>query len=166
MLMPFDITTQPGRLMLGVVYDRLYKFFKEHDEHAQHDSLVQTILQRIIKADANDPILLMIRIVDGAIVGHILMSIEQDFGVPVVFVHQAEFDTGFTQPEERQEWLSIVKDFGRQYNAHRIVLMTKRHPRTFEKNYGFKVHRTIMVKDIQPMAIAVGSNGYLLAEGQ
>lgn len=161
MLMPFDIATQPGRLMLGVIYDRLYRFFKEHDDHADHDFLVQALLQRIIVNSPDDPILLFVRIIDGIIVGHVVMSIEKDFGVPIVLVQQAEFDSGHTNKEERNDWLEQVEQFGRSHNAHRIVLTTKRHPRSFEKNYNFKVHRTIMIKEIeQPIAIAQ-TNGHI-----
>lgn len=147
--------------MLGIVYDRMYRFFKEHDEHADHDHLVQAMLLRLINNSAENPCLLLLRIEDNIVVGHILMSIELDFGVPVVFVHQAEFDNGVVKKDEHQDWLHFVENFGKAYDAQRMVLMTKRNPRSFEKNYGFKVHRTVMVKDIaQPAAVAL-TNGHI-----
>lgn len=164
MLMPFDITTQPGRLMLGVVYDRLYKFFKDHDEHAQHDHLVQMLLTRLMSQNPDTPILLLVKIENNQIVGHILMSMELDFGVPTVFVHQAEFDSGIMSKEDVAGWWEYVEHFGRLHNAQKALLVTKRHPRSIEKNHGFKVHRTVMIKEIQPLTVVATANGYALPE--
>lgn len=144
--------------MLGIVYDRMYRFFKEYDEHAEHDFLVQSILVKLITSE--EPIQLLLKIEDSRVVGHILMSIEYDMGVPVVAINQAEFDNGVASKTEEDTWMDSVASFGQQHNAQRIALITRRHPRTFEKRYGFKVHRTIMTKDLIPLSVLAVTNGH------
>lgn len=148
--------------MLGVVYDRLYRFFKEYDIHAQHDFIVQGILTKLI--NESDTIKLLLLIEDNQIVGHVLMALESDLGTPIITIHQAEYDKGIANKEDKEAWLEEVTRFGQHHNAQRIALVTRRNPRSFEKNWGFKVHRTIMVRDIPYTTVNPMANGHAMVE--
>lgn len=147
MLLEFDISTEPCRLLLGIAYDRLYKFFMRYDSAAtepQSHVLVQHLLKRLI--DKDEKLQLYLGMHNGHAIGHLLVSIETPETAPAfLYIHQFEFDQGHADTDFVVEALAHIDTLATDYNCDRIMMTTARRPQAFQR-YGFDVFRTIMVK--------------------
>jgi hypothetical protein len=148
MLMLFDIKQEPCRLMLGMIYHRMYTFFKKYDSHADHDGIVQHFLMRLIMNDPTKPVSLVLVLEDNRLVGHLFLTIEQEFGVNVCYVHQAEVDSGHFEGNDMNASMDYAEAFAKSYGAKRLMLVTSGRARAYERRYHFKVHRIVMTKDL------------------
>lgn len=147
MLLDFDITTEPCRLLLGIAYDRLYKFFMRYDSAATQPHshlLVQQLLKRLI--DHDDKLKLYLSMDNGHAVGHFLLSIETPDTAPsFIYVHQLEYDDHHMGKAFIVEALTLIDSLAEQYTCDRIMMTTARQPQVF-RQFGFEVFRTIMVR--------------------
>jgi hypothetical protein len=174
MFLEFDISQEPSRLLLGIAYNRIYKFFMKYDaaaSEAQSHVLVQTILKRLVDTDPLMRLYLCLH--NNHVVGHLLFTIEKPEAVtPFLYVHQLEFDTGHADPDFMQRFFSEGDALAVQHGCTRMMMTTARRPEAFHR-YGFTAFRTVMVRpivdsleeqhavDMPPTASSPQSNGTL-----
>ena len=147
MLVEFTLQDDACRLMLGLVYDRIYKFFQKYDPLKEHEALVQQILLRLLQPD-NTAVKLLLYVDQGYLTGHMLLSLEQEQGKPVVYIHQLEFNSAVLTPQLTAEMLEYTAKFGAANGAEQLIMSTTRNPRVWHKYYGFKTNRTILTRSI------------------
>jgi len=157
-LSPYDGKTG---LLLPFVLERIRRMARERASELDPDTAVANIGGRVYGQDPSIALLAFLN-EKSELVGHAVATIETDGTNTWVFVSQVGMDPGDWGDAVVQA-MEVADDWARRYSeqiliprgrkpVERMLMATHRDDKGWIKRYGFKNHRTIMVRDISTPA--------------
>lgn len=132
-----------GRMLHASIYARLRNFCVQHTPEFPPELVVNAWLQRLYNSDPTFHLLVTL---DDSykIIQHAVIDIQDAFGKVFIQCHQAQTDKpNVAQTDEIMEYLEKLKA---DTQAACIVFMTTRPTKAFEKKWGYKIFRTVLIK--------------------
>lgn len=132
-----------GRMLHAPLYARLRAFCLEHTPEFPAEPVVNTWLQRLYNSDPTFHILVTLND-EYIITEHAVIDSQIAFGKTIIQCHQAELDkSNVANANEIMEYLNKLRA---ETNADCIVFSLAKYSKAFEKRWGYKIFRTVMIK--------------------
>ena len=132
-----------ARILHNSLYQRLLLFCQQYTPELPAESIVAMWMSRLFQGDPNLHILVTLDD-NYKITGHAVIDIQEAYGCRVVFCHQAQGDKNNTGTVD--EGVEYVDKLVEQIQADSSCFVVTKHIRSLEKKYGYKVARTMMIK--------------------
>lgn len=138
-----------GMFYHAALYDRMVAFAKENTPEFPYEPVIRKWLERFYNGDDNLHIL--VKIDDkGEIVSHGVIDIQEAHGVRVVLCHQMSHDNVKMSKVDMlaafAEAIEYVDKLRDSSNAVCSMITVSKNSKVYEKKYGYKVLRTVMIK--------------------
>lgn len=132
-----------GKSLHGVLFNRLAAFAETITPEIPAPSIIEYWLNRFY---ANDPsIKILIELNEQyAIVTHAVVEIQHVAGVVVICCHQYQSDKA--DLAKLDELVEYGRKLKLEHNAACMMFMAAKNTRAYEKRYGFKAVRTVMLE--------------------
>lgn len=132
-----------GRALHEPLYERIHNFAVQHTPEVPAHNFVNSILMRLY---ADDPHLyLFVELDDNyRIIMHAIVDVQEAFGSKVMHCYQIHRDKADTAAFD-----AFIKDMDTlalSLGIHCMVFSTERSPGVYEKKYGYRRARSIMLK--------------------
>lgn len=131
-----------GKSLHGVLYNRFLSFAQRVTPEIPAEEIITLWLNRFY---LNDPFIKILVEVDEQyrIIAHAVFEIQRVASVVVVACHQYESDK--PSPARLDELVAYGRDLKAKVNAYCATFMVEKGVKAYEKRYGFKAVRTIML---------------------
>lgn len=132
-----------GRALHAPLYQRLYNFCLQYCPELPPDVVVNAIMQRLYN---NDTSLYVMVSFDNQynITEHAVIDIQNSYGYNVVYCHQLQRDT--PDKNSQDEFMEFLNKLAESVNAVTIMFTVTKNYRVYEKKYGYKTVRHVMMK--------------------
>lgn len=133
-----------GRALHPMLYDRLLNFCTQYTPELPGEPVVQSWLDRLYKGDNNLHILVDLD-KNFHIAAHVVIDIQDIYGTRIALCHQvqSELKSSATIMREGVEYLDKIAQLAR---ATCTIIYVTKHVKSLEKEYGYKLSRTVMIK--------------------
>lgn len=138
-----------GMFYHAPLYDRMIAFAKENTPEIPCEPVIRKWLERFYSGDDNIHILVKFND-NGEMISHGVIDIQEMYGVRVILCHQmAHDDIKMTKADmsiafaEAIEYVDKLRD---TYDAVCSMITVAKNSKVYEKKYGYKVLRTVMIK--------------------
>lgn len=133
-----------GMLLHAPLYNRMVEFAKHYTPEFPCEDVVAEWLQALY---ANNPsVHILVNIEGNSITAHAVLVVSTPYNKPVLMCHQLKDD------KKTSVFLDEVVEYGHklcnEINAELMMFFTEKSSKAYEKKYGFKTARYVMVKNI------------------
>ena len=134
-----------GMMLHAALYDRLLRFIEVYTPEGMGSGIVSIWLNRFYQGD---PTLHILVDLDESykITAHAVLEIQDNFGVRVASLHQAEGPT--KSPAALAEALEYLEKLAAEAGASYIVAYVAKGNKALETKYGFSTVRTVLMKGV------------------
>lgn len=133
-----------GRALHPMLYDRLLNFCTQYTPELPGEPVVQSWLDRLYKGDNNLHILVELD-TNFKIITHFVIDIQEIYGCRIALCHQVQTEKGVS-PSLWKEGIEYLDKFAQAAQAICTVIYVTKNIKVLEKQYGYKVSRTMMIK--------------------
>ena len=132
-----------GRLLHNPLYRRIYTFCEAHCPELPAQVFTDAVLTRLYTNDLNLHLLVtyddMFKITE-----HAVIDVQTAYGNTVIHCHQLQRDKGSL--DEMDKFMQYLDDLKAATNAVCISFSVTKNSTAYQKRYGYKIARTVMVK--------------------
>jgi len=132
-----------ARALHQPLYQRMIAFCQQYTPEFPPETIVSSWLNRLYSNDDNIHILIVLNDTYN-IVGHVVITVYEDYGYKVVHCHQAQADKGHTGSID--EFMEYVDKLVTITGAYCSIMTVTKHIKSLEKKYGYKQSRVTMIK--------------------
>src|SRR5262245_8559321 len=143
-----------ARILHNSLYVRMVDFCRQYTPEVPAGPIVDEWLRRLYAGDTSIHILVNL---DGHynILEHAVIDVQEMVRGRIVVWYQTYRDKGnITTLEEGIEYLDKLAE---QVQAHCIIFFVEKHSRAFEKKYGYRTARTVMIKVVGDGSVESGT---------
>jgi hypothetical protein len=139
-----------ARILHNSLYQRMLTFCEQYTPEFPAHFIVSSWMNRLFSGDSNLHILVRLKEDSYKIIGHAVIDVQEAYGHRVVFCHQVQGDiANVSHVDEGAEYIDkLVAAVGAQCS----VMYTSKHVKAYEKKYGYKSVRTVMMKCVSDEA--------------
>lgn len=131
-----------ARILHNSLYERMISFCEKYTPEVPAQLVVGNLLARLYNGD--DSLHILVDIDDDyKIKGHAILDIQEHSGCKVIFCYQAQGDKGNSTLDNGMQY---VDELAQAIGAVSAMFTVTQHSKAFEKKYGYKVARVVMVK--------------------
>lgn len=131
-----------GRLLHSILYDRMYKACVELNPEMPANAVVNAWLTQLYNSDPSMHVL--VNLENGTVTEHAVITINEAFGVRVVYCHHIVKDK--PTKDNVAYYMEYLDKLKEQVNASLIAFSVAKNAKVYEKQYGYKSIRTVMIK--------------------
>jgi len=135
-----------ARILHSSLYDRIASFCEKFTPEVPANVFAGNILARLYNSDDRLHILIDVD-EDYKIKGHAILEVQQQGDCKVIFCYQAQGDKGTNITFDAG--MRYVDELAAAINAHSAMFTAVQPSKAFEKKYGYKAVRTVMVKNYE-----------------
>jgi hypothetical protein len=135
-----------ARILHEPLYNRIKQFAQQYTPEIPADAIATAFIKRLYDGDDNLHILIELQPDNFAIIGHAILEVQDFHGYKIVMCHQALADKG--KQSSLDEGVEYMEKLAVQVQAYCCIFMVSKHIKGLDKKYGYKVSRTIMMKNI------------------
>ena len=144
-------------LLVPAVTQRIRAFCAQYMDEVDPDAFTRATM---VQLWAQNPRLAIVALVndEGKVVGHAVASIEESGEKVRVFISQCQADGNVGDAVKRA--IALADAWGRKHGATHMAMSTQRDDGAWERRYGFKTQRHLMVRMIgDPIEGVTASKG-------
>lgn len=136
-----------GMLYHAELYKRMIDFAKANTPEFPCEPVVRKWLDRFYSGDNNIHIIISTND-DGALTGHAVVDVQESYGIRAVLCHQAAHDkvNGDSVYKGMAEAIEYVDKLRDTTDAACSMITVGKNSKVYEKKYGYKTLRTVMIK--------------------
>lgn len=134
-----------GMLYHAPLYERMLAFAKENTPEFPAEIAVSKWLQRFYGGDNTVHIIVDMND-SGELIGHAFIELQNIEGIKVLLCHQMAWQKGTAKSADIDRGMEYLDKLRDNTEAVCSLITVEKNSKVYEKKYGYKILRTVMIK--------------------